>query len=115
MRKILSSLIVIALLIVCQSCSKDDAKLLIGTWQRTTSTFSYTVTLTDEGTFTVDGPVTTQGNYWTSDDELTFIEPYCISTGKYKYDIDGETLTFSLISDDCDVRAVVIVGEWKKK
>jgi hypothetical protein len=115
MRKILLALTVITLQIVCQSCSKDDAELLIGTWQRTTSTFSYIVTLTDQGTFTVDGPVTTQGNYWTSDDQLTFIEPYCISTGKYKYDIDGETLTFSLISDSCDVRHEVIVGEWKKK
>jgi hypothetical protein len=115
MRKILLFLTVITPLIVCQSCSKDDAELLIGTWQRTTSTFSYIVTLTDGGTFTVDGPVTTQGNYSTSGDELTFIEPFCISTGKYKYDIDGETLTFSLISDDCDVRRVVIVGEWKKK
>ena len=96
---------------------------IIGSWEKLVENLGGMVTLSflDNGTYTAvftgENEASVSGTYTLSGDEITFMgDSDCPEIeGKYKYSIDNDRLTFSLIADDCEGRNEAIPGTWTKK
>ncbi len=86
-----------------------DMKAAVGRWE---------LILSDEGTFTTaqNGEVVVRGSYVVSADQMSFSDSEgkmaCPeqSTGTYKPALNGATLTFTLVEDDCAGRRIVLLS-----
>jgi hypothetical protein len=100
---------------------------LLGVAQRKFPTGKYArgefeITFSDDGTHTVkeNGRVVVKGNYTVSEDQIVITdkegELACQGAGKYKWKVEGTSLKFEKVEDDCDGRATALSGStWEKK
>ena len=87
-----------------------DMKAAVGNWE---------LILGDEGQFTTsrNGEVMVRGSYVVSGDQMTFSDAdgpmACLNeqaAGSYTPALDGATLTFTLVDDDCAGRRIVLTS-----
>jgi len=83
----------------------------------------FAITFSDDGTHTVSasGKVVVKGSYTVTQDQIAFTDKEgdyaCLgTTGKYKWKVEGTSLKFEKVEDDCDGRATALSGStWEKK
>ena len=95
---------------------------LVGTWSNTLDAIW---TIKSDGTYDVDlnhnGQRDVWGKYTVSGDTITllrkggFITNQCAGRGVYRFNRTGNTLQFTLISDDCRLRRKYMLLPWTLK
>lgn len=82
----------------------------------------FAITFNDDGTHSVsaDGKVVVKGGYTATQDQIALTDKEgdyaCPGTGKYKWKVEGTSLKFEKVEDDCDGRAAAMSGStWEKK
>jgi hypothetical protein len=95
---------------------------LVGTWSNPLDAIW---TIKSDGTFDVDlnhnGQRDVWGKYTVSGDTITllrkggFITNQCAGRGVYRFNRTGNTLQFTLISDDCRLRRKYVLLPWRLK
>src|SRR5215212_2489111 len=83
----------------------------------------FAITFSNDGTHSVsaDGKVVVKGSYAVTQDQITLTDKEgdyaCLgTTGKYKWKVEGPSLKFEKIEDDCEGRAGAMLGStWEKK
>lgn len=107
----------------CAHYSHQGSLALVGTWKNSVGTIW---TIRDDGTFEVDldhnGKRDLWGKYKVGGDTITLIRKggfapkRCRGNGVYHFNRGaGDTLQFTLISDDCKLRIKNITLGWKRK
>ncbi len=66
-------------------------------------------------TATQEGHTDSKGRYSILDGKITFEDDTCYNPGTYTYLLENSRLTLEVISDSCQIRAVVIRGTWIRK
>lgn len=132
MKKLL--LLFISFMFLLSACDEDcdcnpnspATNTLKGMWERTVTdaqnqTFIVFISFdgNDEYAFlvgeNVENHTNSYANYSSSETEITiFNDTDCETDGSYSYEINSTTLTVEEIEDDCDPRAVMLVGEWRR-
>jgi hypothetical protein len=121
-RTFLASILVISLG-ACAHYPHQGSLALVGTWKNSAGT---TWTMRDDGTFEVDldqdGKRDLWGKYKVDGDTVTLIRKggfapkSCKGKGVYRFNRSaGDTLQFTLISDDCKLRIKNVTLGWKRK
>jgi len=69
------------------------------------------------GDFGMDGTIEVQGAYTLEDDQITLSDDKekttaeaCEGQGVYVISVDGDSMSMSLLSDDCEGRSVILNG-----
>jgi hypothetical protein len=82
----------------------------------------FEITFNDDQTHTVsaDGKVVVKGSYTVTEDQIVITDKEgdfaCPGAGKYKWKVEGTSLKFEKVEDDCDGRATALSGStWVKK
>lgn len=82
----------------------------------------FVITFSDDGTHTVstNDKVVVKGSYTVTQDQIVITDKEgdyaCPSAGKYKWKVDGTSLKFEKVEDDCEGRAGAMSGAtWAKK
>jgi Family of unknown function (DUF5640) len=126
MKKQISFRIVLAmtglgLLAGCAMFQESGQPALVGTW---TNSLGTVWAINADGTFQVDlthhGKVDVWGKYTVAGDTMTILEAHgsktpksCKGEASYKFKRDGDTLTFTKVSDRCKLREKNILAGWK--
>jgi hypothetical protein len=95
-------------------------QLAAGTYANPSSRYGMEVKLLEDGTYTASSPnalIPIQGTYVATEDQIVFTETkdgHCIDIpGTYKWAFDGETLTFTVVEDQCSLRRIALQsGPW---
>ena len=82
----------------------------------------FEITFNDDKTHTVstDGKVVVKGSYTVTEDQIVITDKEgdfaCQGPGKYKWKVEGTSLKFEKVEDECDGRATALSGfTWAKK
>jgi len=82
----------------------------------------FEITFNDDQTHTVsaDGKVVVKGSYTVTEDQIVITDKEgdfaCQGPGKYKWKVEGTSLKFEKVEDECDGRATALSGfTWAKK
>ena len=104
--------------------SPDLQPELTGVWTRTIGSGNDTIEgilkfdpdATFEFTFRGDSKshTDTKGRYSLSRHKITFEDDSCVDPGTYSFLVEYKALRFTLVSDDCDARKAVLIGDWKQ-
>ena len=65
-----------------------------------------------------DGDIDGTGDYTLAGDQITMVDHgtvSCTGPGVYSFNIANNTLTFTLVQDNCNERLLVIVGVWTRE
>jgi CubicO group peptidase (beta-lactamase class C family) len=94
---------------------------IVGVWTRKNNNQIITRTFTDDfkmqTDFYKDNEIDVWGYYETTGNQIIFNDiggEACYSSGTYEYDISADTLSFKVISDDCDGRQSDLVNKWTR-
>jgi len=124
MKKQISVVIAIAAVAILGGCAmfqETPQNALIGTW---TNSLGTVWALKTDGTFQValnnSNRVSVWGKYTVAGDTLTIQEAHgshtpkaCKGRASYKFNRDGDTLTFTKVSDRCKLREKNVLLPWK--
>lgn len=113
------SMMLVALLgVVLLSPGAAQSKFPVGKY----ANGDLTINFSEDGTHTVslNDKVVVKGSYAVTQDQIAITdkegEYSCASTGKYKWKVDGTSLKFEKVEDECDGRVSAIAGAaWEKK
>jgi len=82
----------------------------------------FEITFNDDETHTVsaNGKVVVKGSYAVTEDQIVITDKEgdfaCQGAGKYRWKVEGTSLKFEKVEDDCDGRATALSGStWEKK
>jgi hypothetical protein len=113
----------IAVLWGCANMPGMAGKSLAGTW---TNSLGTVWTINADNTFDVDrdhdGKMDIHGTYTTAGDTFTItgnegkkLSKDCHGPGEYKFNRQGNNLTFTLVSDTCKDRKKNVTSPWQRK
>ena len=112
---------VVTLLGGCAMFQETGQSALVGTW---TNPLGTVWAIKADGTFQVDlmhkGKADVWGKYSSAADTMTILEAHgshtpksCKGKAEYKFRRDGDSLTFTKVSDKCKLREKNILAGWK--
>jgi len=124
MKKQISLLLAVTVTVLFAGCAMfqgSGQSALVGTW---TNSLGTVWALKADGTFQValnnSNRVSVRGKYTATGDTLTIQESHgshtpkaCRGQATYKFNRDGDTLTFTKVSDKCKLREKNVLLPWK--
>ncbi len=101
---------------------KTSGNSIVGVWHKTTNGRTVTRTFFDDNKVQTDffkGPeIDVWGHYSVNNDTITLSDvggEACISDGEYRFIIRNDSLTFSVLDDDCQGRKLGLESIWVRK
>jgi hypothetical protein len=122
MKKCIVFILVMTVLTGMMACKKKSttpestAKTIVGTWIRTHEGQLLTVVINANNTSagTLGSQSLPSGTYSISGSQVSFTDSACPVPGVYSFSLNGDTLTMTLISDDCDGRYQLVPGIYSR-
>ena len=108
------------LFLACLACSSDDERsALVGKWiKHAKSDTPGTMEFKDNSFFyftaASEEHADSQGRYSVTENKITFEDDTCSDPGSYEYLIDNKTLSLTTVRDHCEVRGLVLRGNWTR-
>ncbi len=113
--------LIILIFIAALGCKSEHPAQPLGTWVKTpTKTQSESPGILEfdasyfSFTATQEGHTDSKGRYSILDGKITFEDDTCYNPGTYTYLLEDGQVTFGVIKDSCQARAVVISGSWQR-
>ena len=115
---IIAIIFISVLLDACKkSSSSSSTPSYVGTWTRTYQAQLLTVVINSNGTAsgTLGTLPTPSGTYTVTGNVFSFSDAVCPNFGTYNFSVNGNLLTFTLITDSCDGRYQLVPGTYNRK
>ena len=91
----------------------------VGVWEKTQTQSPGILELNENSLFkfiaTEEDHTDSHGKYSILNSEITFEDDTCYTAGTYEYKLENNNLSLEIKSDNCETRANVLSGTWKRK